>query len=246
MSVEAVSYTYPGMSTPALKDTSLRLHAGERVALIGRNGCGKSTLFLHFNGILRPDRGEVQFGHEPVRYDRAGLLALRQRVGIVFQNPDEQLFAVSVAQDISFGPLNLGLSAGEARDRIGEAAELCGVADLLNRPTHALSGGQKRRVALAGVLAMRPTVLLADEALSDLDPPLRRQVLAVFDHLVAVGKTVVLATHDLDLARRWADRIVVMEGGQVVAEGTSGAVFADRSLLAQVGLLDEGETEDAD
>jgi cobalt/nickel transport system ATP-binding protein len=228
-------YRHPGADTPALRGASLALPAGCKATLLGRNGSGKTTLLLHGNGILRPDRGCVRIAGEPARYDRRGLAALRAQVGLVFQNPDEQLFSASVAQDISFGPLNLGLSAAETRRRVEAAAALCDIADLLERPTHALSGGQKARVALAGVLAMEPRVLLADEALAGLDPWMQRQALGIFDRLATQGVTVLLATHDLTLARRWADLVVVMAGGLVLAADTPDRVFADATLRGALG-----------
>lgn len=227
-------YAYQGGAL-ALRGATLRLEAGTRMALLGRNGAGKSTLLLHANGLLRPSSGVVRVVGAPLDYSRPGLRAARRRVGLVFQSPDDQLFSASVAQDISFGPLNLGLSPDEARARVAEAAALCDVADLLDRPTHALSGGQKARVALAGVLAMEPLALLADEAVAGLDPWAHRQVLAIFDRLVARGAAVLLATHDIALARRWADLVGVMDAGRIVAVGPPGDIFADPELRALVG-----------
>jgi cobalt/nickel transport system ATP-binding protein len=229
-------YCYPGFQRPVLDGASLTLLPGQKVALIGRNGSGKSTLLLHGNGILKPQRGSIQVAGQPVSYDRRGLRWWRQQVGLIFQNPDDQLFSASVAQDISAGPLNLGLSNDEARQRVQEAAELCAVTDLLERPTHALSGGEKARVALAGVLAMQPRVLLADEALAGLDPWMRGEVLAIFERLVAQGRSIVLSTHDLHLARSWPDQVVVMEAGRVVAAATPHNIFDNPAVLARIGL----------
>jgi cobalt/nickel transport system ATP-binding protein len=236
LEVEDLVYSYPDYDTPVLNGATLHLEAGEKVALIGRNGSGKSTLLLHCNGILRPERGQVRVAGQPMSYDKQGLRAWRRQVGLIFQHPDDQLFSASVAQDISFGPLNLGLSEQEARQRVTMAADMCGVADLLERPTHALSGGEKARVALAGVLAMEPLVLLADEALANLDPWMRLQVIGIFEQLVARGKTIVLATHDLNMARNWAGRVVVMDGGRVVADGSPQHVFTDAATLERTGL----------
>lgn len=232
---EELHFTFPGGDAPALRGASLRLEAGQRVALLGRNGAGKSTLLLHANGILRPSAGVVRVAGAPLAYSRRGLLAARRQVGLVFQSPDDQLFSASVAQDISLGPLNLGLSAPEARRRVVAAAERCGVADLLERPTHALSGGQKTRVALAGVLAMEPQVILADEATAGLDPWMARQVFAIFNRLAEQGVTVLLATHDLEVARHWADLVAVMEAGRVVAAGPPRQLFGDPALRQLLG-----------
>jgi cobalt/nickel transport system ATP-binding protein len=228
-------YTFPGSDIPALRGASLSIAIGQRIALIGRNGAGKSTLLLHANGILRPAAGQVRLEGAPLEYTRRGLLRVRRQVGLVFQNPDDQLFSASVLQDISFGPMNLGLSIADVRRRVAEAADLCGISNLLDRPTHALSGGQKSLVALAGVLAMAPRVLLVDETTSGLDPWMRHQIFAIFDRLVEQGVTVLLATHDLTVARQWADTVVVMHEGRVVASAPPMQVFADPDLRVLVG-----------
>jgi len=228
-------YTFPGSAIPALRGASLSIASGQRIALLGRNGAGKSTLLLHANGILRPAAGQVRLEGAPLEYTRRGLLRVRRQVGLVFQNPDDQLFSASVLQDISFGPMNLGLSIADVRRRVAEAADLCGISNLLDRPTHALSGGQKSLVALAGVLAMAPRVLLVDETTSGLDPWMRHQIFAIFDRLVEQGVTVLLATHDLTVARQWADTVVVMHEGRVVASAPPMQVFADPDLRVLVG-----------
>ncbi len=233
-----VYYTFPGTSMPALRGASLRLEYGQRVVLLGRNGAGKSTLLLHANGILRPSAGTVHIAGTPLDYSQHGLRIARRQVGLVFQNPDDQLFSASVAQDISFGPLNMGLSITATRQRVSQVAVRCGVSDLLDRPTHALSGGQKARVALAGVLAMEPRVILADETIAGLDPWMQQQVFVIFNQLVAEGTTVLLATHALDVARHWADLVVVMESGCVVAADTPAQVFADQTLCELLGPPD--------
>jgi cobalt/nickel transport system ATP-binding protein len=228
-------YTFPGSDIPALRGASLSIAIGQRIALIGRNGAGKSTLLLHANGILRPAAGQVRLEGAPLEYTRRGLLRVRRQVGLVFQNPDDQLFSASVLQDISFGPMNLGLSITEVRRRVAEAADQCGIGNLLDRPTHALSSGQKSLVALAGVLAMAPRILLVDETTSGLDPWMRHQIFAIFDRLVEQGVTVLLATHDLTVARQWADTVVVMHEGRVVASAPPMQVFADPDLRVLVG-----------
>jgi len=232
--LEGIHYRYPGSPGPALRGVDLAIETGLKVAIVGRNGSGKSTLFLHCNGILRPDRGRVLLDGRPVGYDRLSLTELRRSVGIVFQNPDDQLFSASVAQDIAFGPLNLGLSEQVARRRVQSAAEDCGIADLLDRPTHSLSGGEKARVALAGVLAMEPRVLLVDEVTGSLDPWMRRQMLTILGRLATSGKAVVMATHDMAIARRWADLLVVMDGGRIVASGAPESIFGDAALASTI------------
>lgn len=239
LELDNVHYRYPGQPDPALRGASLSVPAGSKVAIVGRNGSGKSTLFLHCNGILRPHSGTVHVGGRPVTYDRCSLLDLRRRVGIVFQDPEDQLFSASVAQDISFGPLNLGLDGEEIRRRVQVAAEMCEITELLNRPTHAMSGGQKTRAALAGVLAMDPEVLLVDEITGSLDPWMRRQILAIFDRLVSSGTTVIMATHDMRIARGWADLVAVMDAGRVLATDRPDAIFADRNLVELITPEDE-------
>ncbi len=224
---DAVEYGYAGGSTLAVAGASLDLGPGEAVALVGANGSGKSTLMLLANGILRPAAGTVLLDGRPVDYSRAGLLRLRSQVGVVFQDPRDQLFSASVAQDLSLGPVNLGLDWGEVRRRVADAAERCGLAGLLDRPTHALSGGEQARAALAGVLAMRPRFLFADELTNSLDPWMRANVLDIFDGLTAEGCTVVLATHDLALARRWSARTVWMDRGAIRRTGPTSPVLAE-------------------
>lgn len=222
--------------TEALRGVSLRVQAGSRVALIGGNGAGKTTLLLLLNGMLRPRRGVVRFRGEALGYDRRWLMELRRDVGLLFQDPDSQLLSGSVAQDIAFGPLNLGLREAEVRQRVATAAEAADVCDLLDRPTHALSGGQKTRVALAGVLAIEPAVLVADEPTAGLDPRSRDRLLAIFGRLHERRTTLIIATHDLDFAYGWADTVVLLGDGQVVACGPPQTVFADAAQLARYGL----------
>lgn len=238
LELDNLYYRYPGTQRWALQGVSLVLPAGLKVALLGRNGSGKSTLILHCNGILQPTQGSIRLAGEPVSYSQASLRQLRQQVGLVFQNPDEQLFSASVAQDISFGPLNLGLSQAEALRRVQAVAELCDISDLLDRPTHALSGGEKARVALAGVLAMEPALLIADEVTSNLDPWMRRQLLTIFQRLISQGKTILLATHDIEFARLWADLVIIMDAGQVIATGAPEQVFADQAVMTRTGLAE--------
>ncbi len=241
---ENVHFTFPAADSPALRGASLCLEAGRRVALLGRNGAGKSTLLLHANGILRPASGTIRVASVPLDYSRRGLITARRQVGLVFQNPDDQLFSASVAQDISFGPLNLGLGRDEAYRRVLEVAELCEITSLLDRPTHALSGGQKTRVALAGVLAMQPQVILVDEATAGLDPWMRRQVFTIFNRLVVQGVTVMLATHDLEVARHWADLVAVMDAGRVVGAAPAAQVFADPVLRTLIGPVSPWNTDE--
>jgi cobalt/nickel transport system ATP-binding protein len=232
---EGLRYEYDG-GVPALDGLDMTVRAGVRHALVGANGAGKTTLFLHLNGTLRPRGGSVMVNGRPADYTRAGLTAWRQVVGLVFQNPDDQLFAGSVLQDVSFGPFNLGLSAAETRERVDEALDALGISHLGDRPTHMLSFGQKKRVSIAGAVAMRPEVLIIDEPLSGLDPSGAEHFLGVLHELHAAGTTILVATHDMGLAYEWADEVSIMRAGCVVAGGPAAEVMADAAMLAECGL----------
>ncbi|CAM5385627.1 ABC transporter ATP-binding protein OS=Streptomyces griseomycini OX=66895 GN=FHS37_002598 PE=3 SV=1 [Streptomyces griseomycini] len=188
-----------------LTDLDFEVREGRALALLGRNGSGKTTLMRLLSGGLRPDGGELTVEGRAVRYDRKGLTALRTTVQLVVQDPDDQLFAASVGQDVWFGPLNLGLSDTEVRARVAEALAALDITALADRPTHLLSYGQRKRTAIAGAIAMRPRVLILDEPTAGLDPDGQERLLTTLDGLRANGTTVVMATHDVDLALRWAD-----------------------------------------
>lgn len=229
-------YGYPGQPTAALQGASLQIARQRKIAVIGRNGSGKSTLFLHCNGILRPTQGKVYFAGQPLSYNRQALRELRQKVALIFQNPEDQLFSASVFQDLSFGPLNLGLNPAEVERRVKNVAELCEVTELLARPTHALSGGEKTRVALAGILAMEPELIVADELISSLDTWMRRQVFTIFQRLIKQGKTILLATHDLEVAQNWADLVVVIDSGKVFAFDSPEKIFSNAAVIEMLNL----------
>nr|WP_202493769.1 ATP-binding cassette domain-containing protein [Streptomyces sp. SID7813] len=208
---------------------------GRALALLGRNGSGKTTLMRLLSGGLKPHTGTLTLGGEPVAYDRKGLTRLRTTVQLVVQDPDDQLFAASVGQDVSFGPLNLGLSDAEVRSRVGEALAALDISGLAERPTHLLSYGQRKRTAIAGAVAMRPRVLILDEPTAGLDPDGQERLLATLDGLRAGGTTVVMATHDVDLALRWSDDAALLtpEG---VRTGPTAATLARTDLLRRAGL----------
>ncbi len=230
-----IEYKYPG-GTVALGGLSMSVEKGGKAAVLGPNGAGKTTLFLHFNGILRPSRGRVRFAGRDVRYDQASLMELRKNVGIVFQDPDTQLFSSSVLQEVSFGPMNMGLPRDEVLRRVQGALEATGIIDLKHRPTHFLSDGQKKRVAIADVLAMDPPVIIIDEPTACLDPRCRRHVVDLLDAANREGKTVIMSTHDVDLAYSWADRVFVVMDGALAGEGRPEDVFQDGELLERAGL----------
>lgn len=228
--VRGLCYDYPG-GVAALRGVDLVIPPGGRIALLGANGAGKTSLLLQLNGTLRPSRGGLWLGGRPVSYSRAGLTALRQHVGLVLQDPDDQLFAASVRQDLCFGPLNLGLPPAEAEARAEEAAAALEITALLERPTHALSLGQKRRVAIAGALAMRPAILVLDEPTAGLDPAGVEALLLALDGLWRRGTALVFSTHDVDLALQVADEVALLHRGQLSRQGPARELLADEELL---------------
>lgn len=235
LSAVDLHYAYPG-EVPALCSLSLRIEAGRRLAILGPNGAGKSTLLLHLNGSLRPQRGVVLLGHQAGDYSRRGLNQWRSRVALVLQDADDQIFAATVAEDVSFGPLNQGLAEAVVRARVQSSLEALGVADLADRPPHMLSGGQKKRVAIAGAVAMEPEILLLDEPTAGLDREGADQLIAVLRNLGQRGMTLVFSTHDIELAQTLADDVALFQGGTVLAQGRAEALLTDTDLLARAGL----------
>lgn len=229
-----VSYRYPD-GTCALSDCSMTIECGTKTAVMGSNGSGKTTLFLHLNGLLRPLKGELFFDGLPFEYGRAGLQALRSKVGLVFQNPDSQLFSACVREDVSFGPMNLGLSEAIVRQRVESALQAVGMVDSADRPVHNLSYGQKKRVCIAGVLAMQPQLLVLDEPMAGLDSAMQRELAILLDQLHEAGMTIIIATHDLDFAYGWADRTVALHNGSLLAEGATTEVMQLADVQRELG-----------
>ncbi|WP_435871452.1 energy-coupling factor ABC transporter ATP-binding protein [Micromonospora echinaurantiaca] len=235
LELAGVHYAYqPGR--PVLTGVDLRVEAGRRLAVVGPNGGGKTTLFKLAAGALTPGSGQITVAGDRVRHTRAGLRAVRQQVQLVVQDPDDQLFSASVRQDVSFGPVNLGLPAEQVRQRCDEALAALGVTAIADRPTHLLSYGQRKRVAIAGAVAMRPRLLILDEPTAGLDPVGVEALLRTLDDLHSAGTAVVLSTHDVDLACRWADTMAVVTGGGVRTMPTADGV-ADPRLLTAAHLL---------
>ena len=224
-----VGFSYPD-GQPALAGISLAIAAGERVAVLGANGAGKSTLLLQLNGLLR---GSGTITIDGLVLAPATLRAIRQRVGFVFQDPDDQLFCTSVREDVAFGPRQARLPEAEVQARCAEALAAMGIADLATRHPHHLSLGQKKRAAIATALALRPSVLVLDEPSASLDPRTRRELIA---RLSTQSCTLVVASHDLALVRELCPRSVVLERGRVAADGTTGEVLNNASLLMETGL----------
>lgn len=236
LKAKQLSYTYEGSDVPALNGLSLEIRRGRKVACMGANGSGKSTFFLCCNGIRKPDSGQLYFEGHPLDYSKKGLLSLRSKVGVVFQDPDNQLFSANVLQEISFGPLNLGLTQQETRRRAEKVMERLGIASFAHRPVHALSGGQKKLVAIADILVMEPSLILLDEPAAALDPIHTRIVREIIDEISASGITVVTATHDVDYAWSWADDVLLFHEGQLLAFGSPKDVFTQKKLLETASL----------
>jgi cobalt/nickel transport system ATP-binding protein len=224
--MRGVSYTYPD-GRAALEEVDLHVHPGERVALLGPNGAGKTTLALHLNGILAPRRGTVAIAGLPV--SKENLLEIRRRVGIVFQDPDDQLFMPTVEADVAFGPANLGLTGDDLDRRVEGALAAVGAGELRDRTPHHLSFGERRLVAIATVLAMEPEILVLDEPTANLDPAGRRELAEI---LAGLEHTMLLVTHDLPYALRLCTRAVILNRGRVVADGSTREVLSDRRLMA--------------
>lgn len=230
-----VSYSY-GDGIEALKGVTISLEEGRKVALVGPNGAGKSTLMLMFNSILRPASGEVLFHGQALHYDSASLKEIRRKVGMVFQNSDDQIFAPTVYQDVAFGPVNLGFPEEKVKRYVGYALAYVGLSGYERRPPHHLSGGEKKRVAIAGILAMEPEVMVLDEPTSNLDPASSEEIMDMLDELNCGGKTIIISTHDVELAYRWANEIILMENGGVLHRGTGQEVFGDAELIKRARL----------
>lgn len=231
--LEAKDLTYQYEDgTTALQGVNLNIEKGLTTAVIGGNGSGKSTLFLSFNGILKPHSGQVLFEGREIRYDKKSLYALRQQVGIVFQNSDEQLFSANVKKDVAFGLVNMGMNPQETEGRLQEVIEKTGIRDFLQKPTHALSFGQKKRVAIAGIVAMHPSVIILDEPTAGLDPSGVSEILELLQSLKKLyGITVILSTHEIDLVPLYCDRVILLSAGQVVFSGTPRTLCENPQLL---------------
>lgn len=219
---------------PALDGVSLDVYAGERIAVLGPNGAGKSTFFLCLNGVLAPESGQILLDGKPV--DRKMRKALCERVGIVFQNADDQIIASTVAAEVSFGPMNLRLPRDEVARRVDHALEYMDLQAFRARPPHDLSGGEKKRVSIADILAMESEVILLDEPAASLDPAGEERLEQVLTRLSDERRTLLISTHDVDFAFRWATRAVVFSEGHILADDTPQAVFGDAALLRQAHL----------
>lgn len=231
-----VTYTYEGSGRRALDDVSLKIAKGKKTAIMGENGSGKSTFFLCLNGLRRPDAGEILIDGKPIEYSRKGLLDVRRKVGIVFQEPDDQLFSASVYQEISFGIMNLGVDTDTARQEVERVIRELGIEPFQDRPAHALSGGQKKQVAIADILVMHPQVMILDEPAAALDVSHTRIVHEIIEKLTEQGITILMSTHDINYAYEWADEIILMHEGKVIRRGRAEEVCGDQTALGEAGL----------
>lgn len=235
MKIKNLSYRYADR-TLALDRINLNIYRNQKLALMGSNGSGKSTLFLNLNGVYRPTEGEILYQNVPLDYSRKGLLELRKKVGIVFQEPDNQLFCADVAGEISFGLYNLRLEEEEIKRRVHQVCDRLSITPFLHKPTHFLSGGQKKRVSIADILVMEPELLILDEPFSALDPKHAKMIDEILNQITDMGITVIIATHDADRAYQWADRIVVLNESHICADASPDEIFADRELLHRANL----------
>ncbi|WP_303247630.1 ATP-binding cassette domain-containing protein [uncultured Methanobrevibacter sp.] len=235
LKVKDVFYSYDD-GTTALNGINLEVKKGEIVALLGKNGAGKSTLFLQFNGILRPDSGEILIDGKQLKYNKKSLVNARQKVGIVFQNPDDQIFAPTVEEDVAFGPLNLKLPIDEVRKRVTDALRRVGMEGFEKKAPHYLSGGQKKRIAIAGILAMKPEIMILDEPMAGLDPVGAAKIINLLKELNEEGITILISTHDVNIIQDYVDKIFVINDGEIIGDGCPEDIFSKKDLLKKAHL----------
>jgi len=228
-----LSYRYPD-GTQALKHVNLSVKEGKKTAILGPNGSGKSTLFYHLNGIILPQKGKIIVKGREIT--KKNVYYVRTTVGLVFQDPDDQLFAPTVWDDLAFGPNNLGLSGDEVAARVEGVLSMLGIEEFRDRNPDNLSGGEKKKVAIAGVLAMNPEILVFDEPTSGLDPKSTSEMIELMDELASDGRTVIISTHNVDIASSWADYIYILRKGEIYAEGEPESVFSKDDLLKKTNL----------
>lgn len=237
-----LSFTYPD-GTKALKNVNIQIKKGEKIAIIGPNGAGKSTLFSHFNGLTEPTSGHVEIEGKKITFNREELLKVRQKVGIVFQDPNDQLFAPTVKEDVAFGPMNLGLDYDEVKTRITESLEMVGMSGFEDKTPHHLSGGQQKRVAIAGIIAMKPEIMILDEPTAGLDPEGVDKVLNILNDINSEGMSIVISSHDIEMVNQFADKIFVLYDGEIIAQGDKHQIFSDKELIKKAHLRPPVTTE---
>ena len=233
LKVENLYYSY-GTGETVLNGVNVEIYEGEKIAVIGSNGSGKSTFFLNINGVLTPDQGEITYRNTII--NNKNLRELRKNIGIVFQDADNQIIASTVKAEVGFGPMNLKLPKDEVRKRVEEALEYMNITEFMDRPPHYLSGGEKKRVSIADIIAMKPDVIIFDEPTAALDPLNAIMLEDVLEKLNLEGKTLLISVHDVDFAYRWADRVLVFNQGKIIADGTPLEIFQDREILNHANL----------
>lgn len=236
LKADELRFSYDDDNTHSLNGLSLEIKKGQKVAVMGANGSGKSTFFLCCTGILKPQSGKLFFHGKELTYGKKDLLDLRSKVGIVFQDPDNQLFCASVYQEISFGPLNLGISEEKVRKEVEDMIERLEITPFRHKPTHALSGGQKKQVSIADILVMHPEIIILDEPAAALDPRHTVMVNHIVNQMTKDGITVLMATHDVNYAYEWADEVILFESGKVLMQGSPRQVFSDKEILKKTNL----------
>ncbi|WP_257351086.1 energy-coupling factor ABC transporter ATP-binding protein [Pseudalkalibacillus decolorationis] len=220
----------------ALKDISVTIREGKKIAILGNNGAGKSTLLFHLNGLLKPTTGQLFIDNKPLNYRKKTLMDLRKRVGLVFQDPESQVFSPTVFEDVAYGPRNLGLSPNDVQRVVDETLTWLGIDNIKDKPTHFLSVGQKKRVAIAGALVMEPQLLVMDEPTAGLDPFYVKTIRQILGDIHQKGTTILLSTHDINFAYEWADEIIIMNGGELLCHTTPYEAFQDKNLLNKCNL----------
>ena len=233
LQVRDLQYAYSDEKM-ALKGVDLDIRQGERIAVMGSNGAGKSTFFLNINGVLQSEHGEIFYRGQ--KMTKKTMNDLRKNVGIVFQDADSQIIASTVQSEVSFGPMNLKLSRNDVRDRVDEALSYMNLTDFRNRPPHYLSGGEKKRVSIADIIAMHPEIIIFDEPTAALDPVNADMLEEVLEKMAQEGKTIMISTHDVDFAYRWAERVVVFCDGKIIADDAPLAVFSNETVIRQANL----------
>lgn len=233
LKVEDLHYIY-GNGKVALNGVSVDIHEGERIAVIGSNGSGKSTFFLNINGVFTPEQGKIIYRDTVV--NKKNLKELRKNIGIVFQDADNQIIASTVMAEVGFGPMNLKLPKEEVKKRVDEALAYMNISDFKDRPPHYLSGGEKKRVTIADIIAMKSEIIIFDEPTAALDPLNAMMLEEVLDKLTLEGKTMLISTHDVDFVYRWAERVIVFCRGKIISDGTPLEIFKNQEVLKQANL----------
>ncbi|MBR3140216.1 MAG: ATP-binding cassette domain-containing protein [Methanobrevibacter sp.] len=237
-----LTFTYPD-GTQALKNVNIQIKKGEKIAIMGPNGAGKSTLFSHFNGLTEPTSGYVEVAGEKIIFEKDKLLEVRQKVGIVFQDPNDQLFAPTVKEDVAFGPMNLGLEHDEVERRIEESLKMVGMEGFEEKTPHHLSGGQQKRVAIAGIIAMRPEIMILDEPTAGLDPEGVDKVLNILNDLNREGISIIISSHDIEMVSQFAEKIFILYNGEIIDSGDKQKIFSNTELLKKAHLKAPVTTE---